>query len=291
MGNYGYFIDGDTVDGLPVSDLACERHRADISVCGIEYRKEHSPVGQWERIRVTSAEGARSLGRPIGCYDTLHTDRFDLMDGCTVDDASDEIARELCRLCELHDILPEKILVVGLGNPRLSPDSLGPHTAERVKATMHIKDFDRSFFKMLECSEIAVTTPGVRAFSGMDSYTAISGLCTVIKPNLVIAIDSLSARSAERLGTAVQISDTGICAGSGIGNHATPIAEETLCIPVIGIGVPTVIDSRLLGGRAEGARSGADAGMLVSPKEICEIIDGAASVIAGGINQAFGLYS
>lgn len=287
MGNYGYFIDGDMRDGLPVSDLACERHRADISVSGIEYRREHSPVGRWERIKVTSDNGAESLGRPIGSYDTLHTDRFDLMDECTVDDASDEIARELCRLCEIYDILPEKILVAGLGNPRLSPDSLGPETAQRIKATMHIKDFDRSFFKMLECSEIAVTAPGVRAFSGMDSYTVIKGICDMTKPSLVIAIDSLSAGSADRLGTTVQISSTGICAGSGIGNHATPISEKTLGIPVIGIGVPTVIDSRLFARDA----SGTVGAMLVSPKEVCEIIDGAADVISGGINQAFGLYS
>ena len=291
MRSYGYFTDRDMSDGVPVSDLACERHRADVRVEGIEYRREHSPVGHWERIRVTSETGEKSLGRPKGCYDTLHTDRFDLMDECTVDDASDEIARELCRLCEIYDILPERILVAGLGNSRLSPDSLGPATAERVKATMHIRELDRSFFKMLECSEIAVIAPGVRAYSGMDSYTAVKGICNMTNPSLVIAIDALRARECDRLGTAIQISSTGICAGGGIGNHATPISEQTLGIPVIGIGVPTVIDSRLLGGDSDDTKRRASVAMLVSPKEICEIVDGAASVIAGGINQAFGLYS
>ena len=293
MGNYGYFTDRSDNDLNSYTDLACERHRARIGVPGITYREERASCGVWERITVSSGEGAASIGRPIGQYDTLNIDRLDLIDLYTVEDAKDEIAKELCVLCERLDIIPDRVLVAGLGNPSLMPDAIGPLTAERVKATMHIKSFDKRFFSLLECSEIAVAVPGVRAFSGMDAASVVRGIVKEISPSLVIAVDAIAARDAKRLGTTVQMCDSGIFPGAGLGNCAEAINRETIGVPVIGIGIPTVIDSRVFKLDCSPDASGIDAGpaMFVSPREICEIAEVGAEIIGGGINQAFGLYS
>lgn len=282
-------------EGFPYTDLACERRRADTSLAGVDYKRESSLGGEWERIKITSAEGAESIGRPMGIYDTLITDRMDLMDLESIDDAADEVARELCYLCDAGDILPAKVLVVGLGNPELTPDSIGPEAARGVRATMHIRDFDEDFFEELECSEIAVVSPGVAASSGMDAEVAVRGICNIMKPDVVFAIDALASRSPSRLGTTVQISNTGIFPGSGIGNGRRAISRETVGVPVISIGIPTIIDSRMFwydaaGGATAQSSSLAREAMFVSPKEINEIVKAGAKIISGGINQAFGLY-
>lgn len=294
MGIYGYFTERDYKNDFPYTDLACERYRADVNTPGVDYLREHSPCGAWERIKITSVQGAKSIGRPMGQYDTLHTSRMDLMDIDEIDDATDEIAKELCLMCEIENVVPDRILVAGLGNPKLTPDAVGTESAKHVRATMHIKDFDASFFKVLECSEIAVCTPGVKAFSGMDASVTLMGLCEKLVPDLVIVIDALAARSIERLGSTIQICNTGLCPGSGVGNGSVPLTQATLGAPVIAIGVPTVIDSRMFWFDASNDGKNeklSGPSMLVSPKEICEITEIAGKVIAGGINQAFGLYS
>ena len=280
---------------FPYTDLACERRRANTDIKGVDYKRETAIGGAWERIRITSKEGAECIGRPIGIYDTLELERMDLMDLEAIDDAADEIARELCYMCDSLGVVPDRILVVGLGNAELTPDAVGPESARGVRATMHIKDFDREFFEGLECSEIAVLTPGVAAFSGLDAEVTVRGVCNIMKPDVVFAIDALASRSAERLGSTVQISSTGIFPGSGIGNGRLPINKETLGVPVVSIGIPTVIDSRMFW--YDAARSGKDTApthhgetMFVSPKDIGEIVHSGAKIISGGINQAFGLY-
>ena len=210
---------------------------------------------------------------------------MDLLGSEDMDDASEEIARELCRLFDALSISPSRLLVVGLGNRELTPDSVGPRTAEMVNATMHIKEYDERAFSALECSEIAVVSPGVSAESGLDSALLVESVCDLISPDAVIAIDSLAARSEERLGRTIQLSDTGIFPGSGIGNPRSAITEKTVGAPVIAIGVPTVIDARLF--CSEGHMRGE--AMFVSPKEINGIVKAAAKIISGGINQAFGM--
>ena len=305
---------------LPESDLACERRRADLSLPGVERRTERKRGMSWERIRITSEEGAASIGRPCGRYDTLTLDRMDKLDEEDRDDAAAEIAAELCRLAEANGIAPQRLLVVGLGNGHLTPDAVGPRAAAEVHATLHIKDFSPSVFEGMECAEIAVCLPGVMAESGMEACETVIGLCDRITPDAVIAIDALAARSSERLGRTVQISDTGIFPGSGIGNSRAPLNEETLGIPVIAIGVPTVIDARVFlceearalgidlqekakkrNGEGDEAPAPTDAesarlltrptesAMYVSPREIDGITFAAAQIIARGINQAFGI--
>ena len=276
-----------------MSDLACERRRADTTVSGVEFKKEVFDGYAWERIRITNKEGADSIGRPIGTYDTLTLPRMDTMDDEAIEDSANEISKELCSVFDKLEVYPERLLIAGLGNGALTPDSIGPKTARQVNATMHIKRFDRRMFCALECSEIAVVAPGVMAESGMEAADIILGIADVIRPDAILAIDSLASSSPERLGTTIQISDTGIFPGSGIGNRRRPINENFLGIPVIAIGVPTVIDSRVFLHGDSGMRKARDKSdenyMFVSPQQIDGIAEAAAKIIATGINQAFGI--
>ena len=129
--------------GIHESELAVERRRADTDVLGVDYRKERTLGGVWERIRIRSEEGARSIGRPIGKYDTLVIGRLERSDAETILDLSDEVARELCALCDGIEAIPERVLVIGLGNPALTPDAIGCEAAKIVKPTMHISEHDR----------------------------------------------------------------------------------------------------------------------------------------------------
>ncbi len=274
------------------SDLACERRRADTDIAGVEFKKEISCGFLWERIEITSESGAHSIGRPCGTYDTLNLPRMDTMDDEGIEDAANEVAKELCTLLDKRSIYPERLLIVGLGNAELTPDMIGPLTAKGVNATMHIRNFDEETFDALECSEIAVLETGVTANSGMEAADLVIGVCDRIEPDAVLAIDALASSSADRLGTTIQISDTGIFPGGGIGNRRHPINERILGIPVIAIGVPTVVDSRVfLHGEGVNGNSKAKSreGVFVCPQQIDGIVHAASKIISTGINQAFGV--
>lgn len=272
------------------TDLACERRRADLSDTGIDYKRERNINGVWERIKITSEAGARAIGKPIGIYDSLHTERLDKMGYEEIMGVTEELAGELCEMAEMSGAIGTNILVVGLGNQNLTPDATGPESADRVRATRHISEIDEGIFTTLGCAKISVLKPGVVAKSGIDSATAIEGIAKEIKPDLVIAIDSLVARGRERLGSTLQISNTGICPGSGLGKAKKEINEATLGAKVITIGVPTVISTEALSDeKTDGKRRYEE--MLVSPKEVGEIVKNAAEIIGGAINLAFGIFS
>lgn len=267
------------------TDLAVERRKADPNVSGVKYEKKKSQIGFWETVRITSEAGEASIGRPRGIYSTLNLERIDGLDEDERLDATDEIARKLCELCDADRIVPARILVVGLGNKDLTPDSLGPKSADEVMATMQIMNYDDERFYDLECAEIAVIAPGVASKSGLDAAEFVSGISAKLKPDVIFAIDALASRSPDRLGRTVQISNTGIFPGSGVGNTRSEISKKTLGIPVIAIGVPTVMDSRHFS--SDGVITGEP--MFVSPREIDGIVVSSAKIIGGAINQAFGI--
>ena len=282
----GFYGNGDH-DGL--GDLALERRRADTSIEGVEYKRERCSVGSWERITISSERGAESIGRPMGIYDTLTLTRMDRVDTDESYDAREEIARELCYLFEREGISPDRLLIVGLGNRELTPDAIGTMSASGIEPTLHISKGDPVMFEALDCSEIAVVTPGVSSVTGMEAAEVVAGICRELKPNAVIAIDALASRSPERLGTTIQVASTGVIPGSGLGNCRSPINRETLGVPVISIGVPTVINSSFFAEGEPNTRSRRERSMFVAPKEIDGIVKGASEIIAGGINQAFGI--
>ena len=283
---YNYNYGAGRSDGV-YTDLALERRRADLSESGVEYTKELCPPGTWERVRITSEAGAKSIGRPRGIYDTLTLPRLDVADDDVLYDAQEEVAKRLCSICDDISVLPGRILVVGLGNIKVTADSVGTKSATRVKPTMHIREYDEDFFDELECSEIAVLCPGVPAITGMDTATTVRSVCEGIVPDVIIAIDSITTRSRTRLGNTIQICDSGVFPG-GMGNLRTPITRGAIGVPVIGIGVPTVIDSRLFSERTRISEFDFEP-LFISPREIDEITDNAAMIIGGAINQAFGL--
>ena len=280
---YSYYYESERSERNFYTDLASERHRIDTAAEGVEYEKRDCIVGEWERIRITGEEGERAIMRPMGIYDTLHTERLDLMCEDELYDAKDELARRLCTLFDECGIFPGRILVVGFGNRGLTPDSVGPKSAESVKPTLHISDCEPEIFDELDCSEIVVYTPGVLSKTGMDSSDIVRALCEKLTPDALIAIDSIMTSSVERLGSCFQLSTTGLFPG-GVGNLHSPITKASMGCPVISIGTPTVIDCRVL--MPEKFKN---APFFISPREIDEITNNAAFVIGGAVNQAFGL--
>lgn len=289
------YTNEDRNKALGYTDLACERYKADTSLSGVAFQKEETPAGTWERIKITSLEGAKSIGRPMGIYNTLHTEQINDFDEEMMNDVSREISTELISLFNKTNVSLRRILIAGLGNSELTPDAVGSLTAKGVRPTLHIKSSDERLFSTLECSEIAVLAPGVAAQTGLDSLVILKSVCEKIKPNAVIAIDALAARNRERLGKTIQLSSTGIIAGGGLENHGTSINEDSLGVPVFSIGVPTVISEKsfcpdktsensvLI--KAQNRKS-----MFLCPKEISEIVSLSARTIADGINLAFGLF-
>lgn len=196
-----------------------------------------------------------------------------------------------------------RILVVGLGNADMTPDAIGPGTVRRLTVTRHLRDYDESLYNALGCCELAAMSPGVMGQTGMESGELVRGAATLTHPDLVVAIDALAARSCERLASTVQLSDAGIAPGSGIGNHRRAIDKTLVGCPVIGLGVPTVVDSATLvwdalekAGMAESERpTGLEEVLstgrtfIVSPRDSDRMVELTCMLLAHALNRAFGV--
>ena len=201
------------------------------------------------RIRILSERGEKSLGKPRGTYITVEIP--------ALTDHESEL-EETARLIgeQIAALLPRKgtVLVVGLGNEAITPDALGPQAAKMVLATRHIRGEFARTAGLEDLRPTAVMAPGVLGNTGVESGEMAEG---VIDPAAVVAIDALAAQSLSRLGCTVQLSDTGIAPGSGVGNNRRALNRETLGIPVVAVGVPTVVDAVTLAeeltGREEAA--------------------------------------
>lgn len=231
------------------TDLALETREKfeedNVEIKGVrvdeEYRKE-------TEIKITTMvieteNGAKAMGKPKGTYITLEAADMD----CQDEDYHREISMELAKI--IRKLLPEKkeplsVLVAGLGNREVTPDALGPRVIDNLMITRHVlKEFGKYAYGEEEVNAISGVVPGVMAQTGMESQEIIRGVIQETKPDVMIAIDALAARSTRRLSRTIQITDTGINPGSGVGNHRHGLSEETLGIPVIAIGVPTVVDA------------------------------------------------
>ena len=194
-------------------------------------------------IRITDDAGVRSFGKPKGNYITIEVQGILEQKDDIRKRAARALAGVLRELVPFHYYL--KVLVVGLGNEKVTPDSLGPHTVDKVKITSHL-------FKIYDCDgddemgNVSGFNPSVTGVTGMETAEVIEKVVSLVKPEAVIIIDSLAAKDISRISTTIQVSDTGISPGAGMGNRRKSIDEETLGCRVISIGVPTVIDSRTL---------------------------------------------
>lgn len=195
---------------------------------------------------------------------------------------------------ELARLLPKEgpVLAAGLGNRAVTPDALGPLTAERVLATRYIKGELARVTGLEGLRPVAVVSPGVLGTTGMKAVEVLKAIVSQIKPAAVVAVDALAARSPERLGCTVQISSGGISPGEGVGNCRPRIDGETLGVPVVSMGIPTVVDAATLAcdltgrNRAPAKVSPRGASMMVTPREIDLIINRGARLMGMGINRA-----
>lgn len=198
-------------------------------------------------VRILNEQGAKAMGKPVGTYLTLEADRLSKKDEEYHSEISDELGEQLRKL--MDEMLKGKkrgevlsVLVVGLGNPSVTPDSLGPRVLGNLQVTRHLTgQYGEDFLKKRGLPAISGITPGVMAQTGMETAEILKGIIQQTKPHLLIAIDALAARSVHRLGTTIQLTDTGIHPGSGVGNHRHSLTEESLGLPVLAIGVPTVV--------------------------------------------------
>lgn len=271
------------------TDLAVEaRELAGGKVSGVDYKTYRESGLEISRLTVKTDRAKQILGKDMGTYITIAlpslTDNFS-----STDKRLAAIGGEIRRLLPVNGL----ILVAGLGNEEVTPDSLGPKTALKVLATRHIQGELARASGLDRLRPVAVMSTGVTGQTGIETGEYILSVVKRIRPNAVVAIDALASRRLERLGTTLQISDAGISPGAGVGNHRTKINSETIGVPVISIGVPTVVDVRTLAGDllADTGESADDLPaltkeMVVIPREIDLLTERASRLLGFALNAA-----
>lgn len=244
-------------------------------------------------IKVLDEDGAKAIGKPMGDYITIETSGILDESETTKQKAVEAVKDALSKLICFHYKL--KVLIVGLGNDKVTPDSLGPKTAGKIKVTRHLFImFDADGDE--EMSNVSCMVPGVSGTTGIETADLVSKAVEITRPEFVIVIDSLAARSIERVSTTIQITDTGISPGAGMGNRRTGINEETIGTKVVAIGVPTVIDATTIirdvmvdnthcVDEIEKYIEDHEQNMIVTSTDIDMIIKEFSDIIAEGINK------
>lgn len=294
------------------TDLALEdkeRFESDnVEISGVsveEFYDEEHEIRVTE-VKILTENGAKSMRKPIGTYITMEMANLVLPDEEYHHVVAEELSKYVGNVLQMDkDKEDYTVLVVGLGNRDVTPDALGPHIVECLNVTRHIvKEYGKYAMGEEAVNMVSAIAPGVMAQTGMESYEIIKGIVETTKPDAVIVVDALAARNTKRLNRTIQIADTGIHPGSGVGNHRNEISKETLGIPVIAIGVPTVVDAAtIVRDTMENLLSTLETddkykmmqeliaphlyGMFVTPKDIDESIDRIGATIAEGLNLLF----
>ncbi len=281
------------------TDLAAELDLTDRSSISEKVEKQGGVTVTTVEILTESA--AERIGKPMGKYITLDIGKIWLSSDDELERIAKVISDKLMILCEeLCEKVPESVLIVGLGNRHITADALGDETVGLITVTRHLKAHNRRLFGLLGGREITAVAPGVLGQTGIEAAETVLGICEQIKPSLVIAIDALCARSTERLATTVQLGSSGITPGSGIGNHRRAINRDTLGIPVIAFGVPTVVESAtlVLDALAQAGINEPDErllevlgnrrGFFVTPKETDTIVRELSRLTARALTLTFG---
>lgn len=312
------------------TDLALEekeRFESDqVEVQGVVLEEEYDKEREIRvtTVRIETENGAKTMGKPVGTYLTIEAPNLSSPDEGIHREVSEELAKYLIEVME--KIIPEsehdkEVLVIGLGNRQATPDALGPYVADNLNVTRHIvKEYGKyAALEEMTCVVSAIV-PGVMAQTGMETAEIIKGVVRETKPDLLIVIDALAARNSRRLNRTIQIADTGINPGSGVGNYRNAITKETIGVPVIAIGVPTVVDAvtivsdtmenllsaletseslkgvgLVLGGYSEAEKYELIKeliapnlnSMFMTPKDIDEIVKRLSYTISEGLNLAF----
>lgn len=267
------------------TDLALEKREMhpDKNLPGIRFSEEINDDCKATVIEIISPEGEKALGKPIGKYITVEMKAYP--DSTSLSDGRYKLISQI-----ISSVIPENgtLLIAGLGNPDITPDAMGPMCAGKIIATRHISEETKKLLKLPPLRDVAVIAPGVTGKTGIETGEIIAGIKEKIKPACIILIDSLAARSITRLGNTVQLSTSGIEPGSGVGNRRFAINEKTMGVPVISIGIPTVVDAGTLAydisGKAPSDKQYID--MFVTPKDTDMIALGGANLISFSLNCA-----
>lgn len=231
------------------TDLALEqkeRFESDnVEVQGVDLEEKYDEEREIRTTRVVikTEKGAKTMGKPVGTYITLEAPNLAVPDEDYHREVSVEISKILRELIK-NEKEEYNVLVIGLGNRLVTPDALGPDVADHLVITRHIiKEYGKYAMGGEKVNMVSSIVPGVMGQTGMETLEIVKGVVEETKPDFAIAVDALAARNSKRLNRTIQIADTGINPGSGVGNHRSGLTEETLGIPVIAIGVPTVVDA------------------------------------------------
>lgn len=267
------------------------------------------------RVKITNSKGEEALGKPIGTYVTIDVKKLKMAGEEEIQKTSEVLTDELKKIVEMHVNNQEDILIVGLGNIYVTPDALGPKVINEIDVTRHIIKYLPQYVDEAT-RPVSAISPGVLGTTGIETVEILKGIVENIHPKLLIVIDALASRSIERISSTIQISDTGIVPGAGVGNTREEISENSLGIPVVSIGIPTVVELATLVSdgidifidrlqeKAESneylnklqqndkyeevkeALNVGDYNMIVTPKEIDDLIENMKDIVARGINFA-----
>lgn len=304
------------------TDLAIERRdiyekESKEALTGVTIEEEQLEDIKVTTVHIENEEGEKKMGKPIGEYITIEIPELTQFDGATMDEIAHVLSASLEQLIKLEE--NETALVIGLGNIAVTPDALGPKVIKKLMITRHLKKLMPEAIDE-EIRSVCALAPGVLGTTGIETGEIIKSLVSKIEPKVVICIDALSSRSLKRVAKTIQISNTGIVPGAGVGNHRMEINEKTIGIPVIAIGIPTVVNAATVANDAmdlvldemieeseEGKEfyemlKGIDRNkkanliksllrpfmgeLMVTPKEVDEIIDYLSKIVANGINLA-----
>lgn len=285
----------------PRTDLAMEAFDSENgnSVPGVQVNHWDATDVRMTEVIIEDPQTAEQLGKPCGTYLTMECGLLREQDPEARIAMSTLLGEELGRMLKADDDSP--VLVIGLGNRFITPDSLGPLTVDRTLVTRHMIG---AGFAPEHMRPVSAVAPGVLGVTGVETAEMVTALVERINPRAVVCIDSLAARASSRIGSTIQLADTGIQPGAGVGNRRSPLTKETLGVDVIAVGMPTVVYAATLARDAFAALSdrnvddealsalerdllGQEFGeMIVTPREIDAIVKNAAAVIASGLNRA-----
>jgi len=303
------------------TDLAVEAkeiyQKQNNEIPGVEATENVEGDIKITHVKVINDVGERMMGKPKGTYVTIDMPRFTHYDGEVMDNVSRVLGKTLSNMVTIDNNMTA--LVVGLGNWNITPDALGPKVVSKIMVTRHLKQLIPDQIDE-GIRPVCAIAPGVLGLTGMETGEIIKGVVERVKPNLIICIDALASRKMERVNSTIQIGDTGISPGSGVGNKRMELSEKTLGIPVIAIGVPTVVDAATMandtidmvldemigqsqkGGEFYSMLKSIDknekqrmiqdilnpyiGNLMVTPKEVDLVVDSISKVIANGINIA-----
>lgn len=270
----------------PRTDLALEKREilGKKEPEGVESSEFSEGGVSFTKIKIINKKGSEILGKPIGTYITAEIPQ--LMKNPINDEETIEVIAN-----QLRNLIPKNgaVLVAGLGNTNITPDAVGPKSVSMVLATRHIDKSLSEEIGLGELRSVAGFIPGVLGRTGLEAAESVKGIAASIEPSAVIVVDALAARRLSRLGTTVQISDTGIIPGSGVGNARKEITERSVGVPVISVGVPTVVDVGTLVNDLTGSKSELseeNRNMIITPREIDIVIERASELIGMAINKA-----